>query len=114
MIKKAGWGFIVIYTAAILFLNIAALIKPDSTGFSLNSVVFILIMLLPAGVIAFELSGKKVPLIIILVPLIITVVFFLGIVKFNSMGIDTIAKAILFGITILILGYMGYKRIFKK
>jgi len=114
MWKKAGWVFIGIYTAAILYLGIAAMVKPDSIGFNWNTVLSIVLMLLPGGVIAFELLGKKVPFIIILVPLLITAVLFLGTIKFNDLGLDTIAKAVLFGITILILGYMGVKRIKKK
>lgn len=114
MVKKAGWVFIGIFSAVILYLNIAAIVRPDSGGFSWNSVVSIVLTLLPAGVIAFELLGKKVPLIIILVPLLITGVFFLGIIKFNSLSIETILKGILFGITLLILGYMCVKRIMKK
>lgn len=114
MIKKAGWVFVGIYTAAILYLGIAAMVRPDSGGFSWTSVLSIVLMLLPAGVIAFELLGKKVPFIIILVPLLITAVMFLGTINFNSLSLDTVAKAVLFGITLLILGYMGVKRIRKK
>lgn len=114
MWKKAGWVFVGVYTLVILLLNILAFIKPTSAGFNLNSVISIVITLLPAGVFAFELSGKKVPLIILLVPFLITAVFFLGIIKFNSFGIETLAKAVLFGITLLWLGFLCYKRIFKK
>lgn len=114
MFKKAGWVFVGIYTAAILYLNIAAIIKPGSAGFGLSSVFSIVLMLLPAGVIAFELLGKKVPLLIILIPLLTTAVFFLGTVTFNSLGIETILKAALLGITLLLLGFFAYKRIFKK
>lgn len=114
MIKKAGWVFVGIYTAAILYLGIAAMIKPDSAGFSWTSVLSIVVMLLPAGVIAFELLGKKVPFIIILLPFLITVVLFLGIINFNTLNVETVAKAVLFGVTLLILGYMGVQRIRKK
>lgn len=114
MIKKAGWVFVGIYAAAILYLGIAAMVGPDSAGFSWTSVLSIVLMLLPAGVIAFELLGKKVPFIIILVPLLITAVMFLGTINFNTLELATIAKAMLFGITLLILGYMGVKRIRKK
>jgi hypothetical protein len=114
MIKKAGWVFVGIYTAAILYLGIAAMVKPDSVGFNWTSVFSIVLMLLPAGVIAFELTGRKVPFIIILLPFLLTAVFFLGIINFNSLSVETISKAVLFGATLLILGYMGVMRIRKK
>lgn len=114
MIKKAGWAFVGIYSSAILFLAISAMVNAGQGGFSLNTVLSMLLMLLPAGVIAFELMGKKVPLIIILLPFLLTAVFFVGIINFNNLSLETVAKAVLFGATLLILGYMGVKRIMNK
>ncbi|MBA4383231.1 MAG: hypothetical protein C0410_00700 [Anaerolinea sp.] len=114
MFKKALWVFVGIYTVVILYLGIAAMIWPDSAGFSWNLVLSIVLMLLPAGVIAFELLGKKVPFIIILLPFLLIAVFFLGIINFNSLSFETVAKAVLFGVTLLILGYMGVMRIRKR
>ncbi len=114
MIKKAGWVFVGIYSAAILYLTISAMLNAGSGGFSLNSVISMLLMLLPAGVIAFELLGMKVPFIVILLPFLLTAVFFVGIINFNSLSIETVAKAVLFGATLLILGYLGVKRIRRK
>lgn len=114
MIKKAGWVFIGVYSAAILYLGITAMVKADLGGFSWSSVLSMLLMLLPAGLIAFELMGKKVPFVIILLPFLLTAVFFVGIINFNSLNLETAAKAALFGATLVILGYMGGKRIRKK
>jgi len=112
MWKKTGWAFVGIYTAAILYLNILAIVKYN--GFNWSAIVSIILTLLPAGVVAIELSGKKTPLIIILPALLITAVLLLGNIKFNSMGVDTIAKAALFGTAMLLLSFFAYKRIFKK
>lgn len=97
-----------------MFLTISAMIEAGSSGFSMNTVLSMLLMLLPAGVIAFELMGKKVPLIILLVPFLITAVFLVGVIRFNNLSIATIAKAIVFGIMFFWLGTLCIKRVIKK
>lgn len=114
MIRKIGWVFVGIYAVAIIYLGVAAMLNTNSAVFNWNSVLSIVLMLLPAGVIAFELLGKKIPFIIILLPFLLTVVLFLGIINFNNLSFETLAKAVLFGITLLILGYIGVKRIRKR
>jgi hypothetical protein len=114
MVKKAGWVFVGIYAAAIVYLGIAAMVKPDSIGFSWTTVISILLLLVPAGVIAFELLGKKVPFVIILMSFLLTFFFFLAMIRFNSPDFESLAKAVLFGVALVILGYMGVKRIRKK
>lgn len=114
MFKKTGWVFVGIYTAAILYLGVAAMVRPDSGGFNWTTVLSIVLTLLPAGVISFELSDKKVPFIIILPLFLLIAVLFLGIINFNSLSLETVAKAVLFGVALLILGYMGVKRIRNK
>jgi hypothetical protein len=115
MFKKLGWIFVAVYTAAMLYLTITSVINSGSGNAGIGATIFsIVLFLIPAGVIAFELLGKKVPVIITIAALLFTAIMFLGVIKFNSMSLDTIAKVVLFGITILLLGYFGYKRIFKK
>ena len=112
MWRKTGWAFVGIYTAVILYLNILAI--ANNNGFNWNTIISTIVMLLPAGVISIELSGKKASLFLILPALFFTAVFFLGNIAFNNMGIETIAKGVLFGITILLLVFFAYKHIFKK
>jgi len=112
MWRKTGWVFVGIYTAVILYLDILAVV--NNNGFDWNTIISVIVMLLPAGVIAIELAGKKASLLLILPALFVTAVFFLGNMAFNGLAIETIAKAVLFGITILLLVYFAYKRIFKK
>lgn len=114
MWKKILWVFLGIYCAAILYLNIMAIVNSSTGGSWLNTLLSLVVMLFPAAVIAFELRGKKVPFVIILAAFLIIAVFFLGTVKFNTPGIETGAKAALFGILILLLGYFGTRRILKK
>jgi len=51
-------------TAVILYLSILAIVNYN--GFEWSTIISIIVMLLPAGVIAIELSGKKVSLLLIL------------------------------------------------
>ena len=112
MWRKAGWVFVAIYTVVILYLNILAIVNYN--GFNWNALISIIVTLLPAGVIAIELSGRKASLLLILPALFVTAVFFLGNIAFNGMAIETVAKAVLFGITIILLVFFAYKHIFKK
>ena len=116
MWKKLGWVFVGIYTAAILYLNIAELVKNADFGWGVISSV--LLMLFPIGVIALELALKKmskvVSILLAIPAFLFTLVMFLGTIAFNNMAIDTIAKAALLGITLVLLVFLAVKRLAKK
>jgi hypothetical protein len=109
--KKLQWIYLGIYCAAMLYLFISVGL---SSGTIVDSILPIAMFLFPAALVAFELSGKKVPVIITLVALLFVGIMFVGILKFNTMTWDVVFKAVLFAIMLILLAWYAYKRLFKK
>jgi hypothetical protein len=116
MWKKLGWVFVGIYTAVILYLNIVAIVKFN--GFSWGAILALMLTLFPIGVIALELALKKmskvVSILLAIPAFVVTLVLFLGSIAFNSLAIDSVAKAALLGITLVLLVFLAVKRLVKK
>ena len=109
--KKLQWIYLGIYCATMLYLIVAA---GTNGGILANALIQVLILFFPAAVVAIELRGKKVPVLITLAALLLVLVMFLGTINFNGLAADVVFKAALLAIMLVLLGIYAYKRLFKK
>ena len=114
MAKIITWIYLGIYCATMLYLVVSAGIDAAGSISILSSIFMALLLLVPACIIAFELYGKKVPIILTLPVFLFVLVMFLGNLNFNKLAMDTILKAIVLGVMLVLLGYYTYKRLFNK
>ena len=112
--KKLQWIYLGIYTLTILYLLLSSVIQGDVETSILNNLLSFVLFMLPAGVIVLELRGKKVPSLITLVMFLFVLIMLIGTLNFNSLALDTVFKAIVFGVMVILLAYYVYKRIFRK
>jgi len=115
MWKKALWVYLAIYVLGIIAVIANGAITAINEGeFYLVSLVFPLLLFLPAGILAFRLRGKKVPVVVLLVGMLVVAVPVVGILRFNEIGIATIGKVLLFVPLLAGLIYYGYRKVFGK
>lgn len=112
--KKLQWIYLGIYTLSILYLILAPVIKGTFDQSILDLLLSFALFMLPAGIIAIELCGKKVFAVFTLMAFLFVLVMFLGNLNFNALALDTILKAIILGIMLVLLAYYAFKRIFRK
>jgi hypothetical protein len=112
MWKKALWVYLCLYAIGLVYLIISTAIRDSGAGtFDLATLLLSLVFLLPAILVAFDLRGKKVPILLLLLGLLIIAFPIVGIFNFNEMNLETIGKALLFVPMIVGLVYPGYKRV---
>lgn len=115
MWKKAGWLYLGLYTLGVLTVIVINAQRDIRAGaFDPIMLLFPLLWLIPAGVLALGLRGKKVSILLTLLGLLITAVPVAGILNFNSMDLATMGKLFIFLPLITGLIYFGYKRLFHK
>jgi len=115
MWKKALWIYLILYVLGLIGgIIYTSVIDVRSGEFIWVSMILPLVMLIPAGVVYFELRGKRVFILITLLAILITVVPLLGIFRFNDFNLATIGKALLFLPMLIALIYFGYNRVFRK
>ena len=115
MWRKALWVYLAIYVLGIIAVIVNGAIADIREGeFYLVSLVLPLLLFVPAVILAFRLRGKKVPLVVLLVGMLVVAVPLAGILRFNEMGIATIGKALFFVPLLAGLVYFGYRKVFGK
>lgn len=115
MWKKAGWLYVGLYILGYIYMMVISTQKDIQAGqFDAITLLVSLIFLIPAGVLAFDLRGKKVPILLTLLGLLITAAPVVAILNFNNFDLATIGKVLLFVPMIAGLIFYGYKRLFKK
>ena len=119
MWKKVLWVYLAIYIVGAIVL----VAQPVMDGKPILSVIpAMIIFLVPAGVLAFELREGKSPNIITTIILILAylvgflflAVAVVGNFNFNDMNLATIGKGLLLIPMLLCLLYFGFRRIFRK
>jgi hypothetical protein len=115
MWKKALWLYLALYTVGLFGVLIDFALKENQAGrFDPLTLLFALVFLIPAGVLALNLRGKKISILLTLLAMLITSGPVAAILNFNTMDLATIGKALLFVPMIGGLVYYGYKKLFKK
>jgi len=115
MWKKALWIYLGLYVVGVVGVIIYNSIIDISNGeFIAASLILPLILLIPAGVIYFELRAKKVFILITILAILIVAVPLVGIFRFNDFELATIGKALIFLPMLVGLIYFGYQRLFRK
>jgi hypothetical protein len=119
MWKKVLWVYLAIYLVGVVVL--AA--QPVIDGEPISSLLMgLIVMLIPAGVLAFELREGKAPNIITAIILVVAYLvgfLFLAIATvgnftFNDMNLATIGKGLVLIPMLVCLIYFGFRRIFRK
>ena len=115
MWKKALWVYLALW-AVVLIGGIIynAAIDISNGDFTPVAVVFPLLLLVPAGVLASALRKGKANILLILFSLLLVAVPVAGILNFNEMELATIGKVLIFVPMLAGLLYYGYRRIFVK
>jgi hypothetical protein len=115
MWKKALWIYLAIYTLGVVAIIVSGAITDIREGeFYPIALVFPLLLLAPAAILAFGLRKNRIPILLVILGLVIVAVPLAGILRFNEMSIATIGKALFFVPLLAGLGYYGYKKIFGK
>lgn len=115
MWKKALWAYLGLYILGVVILiGYNSIVDLRNGEFLPVALILPLFMLVPAGVLIFELRDKKVSIIITIIGLLIIAVPVVGIFNFNDMNFATIGKALLFVPMLAGLIYFGYKRLLGK
>ncbi len=109
--EKTLGVYLAIYALAVVLLIFYQIFAGN---FELVSLPLPLIMLIPAGIVALGLRGKKISIILLLLGLLIVAVPVIGIFNFNPLNLATIGKALLFAPLVAGLVYFGYRRVFGK
>jgi hypothetical protein len=112
--KKLQWIYLGIYTLTILYLVLSPVLKGETSKPGLDLLLSFVVFMLPAGIIAIELRGKKVFAVFTILAFLFVLVMFLGNLNFNALALDTILKAIVLGVMLVLLATYAFKRIFKK
>lgn len=115
MWKKALWIYTWLYVV-VLAGGILYQVYDDIRGneFQIISLIFPLVMFIPAWAVLSGLKGEKVSILLIILGLLIMAIPVAGIFNFNEMNWQTVAKALLFVPMIVGLLYFGYMRLQKK
>jgi hypothetical protein len=71
-------------------------------------------LFVPATILASGLRKNGIPLVLSILGLLLVVVPIFGILRFNTMSVATIGKALLFVPLLAGLAYFGYKWVFGK
>ncbi len=116
MWKKAGWLYLGLYILGIVAATVINIQKSIQDGAidPISTILFVVVMLIPAFALFLVLRGKKVPILLTLVGLLIIVAPVVAIFNFNEMNLETIGKALLFLPMIGGLFYSGYMRFSKN
>jgi len=122
MWNKAVWAYLAIYTVGVSYINISAMIKDYAEkGFDYSSILLFLFFLLPAALVAIELLGLVKSKLFTIIFAIFNIMAFLfvaimvmGILNFNTVGVETFAKALLFIPMLGCLGYYIYTKLARK
>jgi len=115
MWKKALWFYLWLYILGVVILIVYnSIVDLRNDEFLPVALILPLFMLVPAGVLVFELREKKVPIIITIIGLLIIAVPVVGIFNFNDLNFATIGKALIFVPMLVGLIYFGYQRLFGK
>jgi hypothetical protein len=115
MWKKAGWIYVGLYILGYVYIMISSTLKEIQAGqFDAITLLISLIFLIPAGVLAINLKGKKVSILFTLLALLITVAPVAAILNFNNFDLTTIGKTLVFLPMITGLIFFGYIKLFKK
>lgn len=115
MWKKALWVYLGLYVVGVIYVIVNSMIQQTgTTGFPFDSLILALVLFIPPAMVALELRGKKAPIFLVVVSLLIIAVPVAGILKFNQMDLATIGKVLIFIPLIAALVYFAWKRLFKK
>ena len=115
MWKKALWVYLAIYALGVIAIIVNGAITDIREGeFYPIALVFPLLLLVPAGILVFGLRKNRIPIILVILGLLIVAVPIVGILRFNTMSVATIGKALFFVPLLAGLVYFGYKRVFGK
>lgn len=116
MWKKIGWASVFIYTIGIIFLSVTGARSNSVAGnFDIvNTLITFLLFALPAVFVALELIGRRVFVLFHILGLIFIAIMLLGILNFNTMGLETIGKALVLIPMLGCLGYFGFRWLFTK
>lgn len=114
MWRKALWIYLALYVLGIIGLIVYGAVTSIGEGeFQPISLLAPLLLFVPALTLAFDLRGKKTPIIALLFGLLVVAVPLAGIIRFNPMNIATIGKLLLFVPMLAGLLYFSYRRLFK-
>jgi hypothetical protein len=115
MWKKALWVYLGCFAAAVLAAFIYDIVKNNGAeGYSWVSNLILLVMYLPPAMAALELRGRKAPIFLVIVSLLILAVPVAGILKFNEMSLMTIGKVLIFAPMIAALCFFSGRRLFMR
>ncbi|MEA4907890.1 MAG: hypothetical protein GYA17_18500 [Chloroflexi bacterium] len=115
MWKKALWIYLGLYILGVVYVTLNSIVQAIQSGdFQLSTLILSLLIFLPAGVLAWGLRKGTVSILLVLLGLLIVAVPVAGILKFNTMGPDTIGKVLLFLPMLAGLFYFGYRRAFNR
>jgi hypothetical protein len=115
MWKKAGWLYVGLYILGYIVLMVISTQKEIQAGqFDAITLLISLIFLIPAAVLALNLKGKKVSILLTLLALLITAAPVAAILNFNNFDLATIGKALIFLPMVAGLIFFGYKKLSKK
>jgi hypothetical protein len=115
MWKRALWVYVVLCIVGLVGLIVYDVVRDVRSGeFVPVALILPLVLFIPPGALAFELRGKKVPVVITLFALLITAVPLVGMFNFDGFTLATIGKGLLFVPMLAGLGYFAYRRLFKK
>jgi hypothetical protein len=115
MWKKVGWLYIGLYVLGVLIaIIISAQKEIQAGGFDPVTLIYSLVFLFPAGVLAFNLREKKVAIVFTLIGLLVAVVPVVAIFNFNAINLETIGKALIFLPMIVGLLFPVYQRLTVK
>ena len=112
MWKKALWAYLWLYILGVVLLIVYnSIIDLRNGEFLPVALMLPLFLLVPAGILVFEVREKKVPIVVTIVGLLIVAVPVVGIFNFNELNLATIGKAFIFVPLLAGLIYFGYQRL---
>ena len=115
MWKKALWIYLILFVVGFLgFFIYDAIVNVGIDAFDPASLIGLLVMLIPAMVLYFQLRGKKVFILFTIIAILMGAVPILGIFNFNDFSLATIGKALIFVPMLVALIYFGYIQLFRK
>ena len=112
---KALWIYLISFVVGFLgYFIYDAIINVGIDAFDPASLIGLLVMLIPALVLYFQLQGKKVFILFSIIAMLMVTVPILGIFNFNDFSLATIGKAFIFVPMLVGLIYFGYIQLFRK
>ncbi len=109
MWKKALWVYTVLYLVGmvgVMIYNIFTGIQAGAVNWA--GLPLMLLLFLPGIALAIGLGGKKVPLVLVVLSLLIAAVPVAGIFTFNDFSLATVGKFLIFVPLIVGLIYFGF------